>query len=372
MDPLVLRTARRFLASQVRILVDVPATLEARAKYSSPEAIIATFDQSISLYRLFDEGEMARILTTGRITGGQYSARMEREHGASWGANITDVIEWGNKLRGKRLGHDLFLAKLDATGMRFFHGLPEIPEIDPNGPSEQPAMMNRARIYTGMGASVMGVGLGDVDLYAVHENDQIEKISVAEARERLARRPKKDVDLREVHEQLYLGTILGVEVMVHLEKGHWNVYAIRDQDRTQFVSGVSSKDDAIELAKMGIHMRPGNPVHMDAGVLEVKRRHEKHFEQDDDPAKIRGAFALKPKDRLTVLKGSSALGIRAYTTLTVADVWQTKGERSVNVKLLVGDKPVRLYASHPNRLADEEIALLDARGSRVIVERKRR
>jgi hypothetical protein len=183
-DRLAKRVAARHLqASQVRILVDVPATLAAREKFKAhPEAVIATFDSSLTLYRIFDGEELARILSSGKITGGNYAVKAERAHGASWGEDISAVIRWGNQIRGARLGKKLYLARLDATGFRFFHLDPEIPDIDPNGPSEQPATMNRARINVGLGASIIDVGLDDVDLYTVREDGQISKLTTAEAK----------------------------------------------------------------------------------------------------------------------------------------------------------------------------------------------
>lgn len=362
------RVARRFFASTIKILVDVPATVAVRERFSAhPEAVIATFATSITLYRIFDDAELIRILSSGKITGGTYSVKAERAHGASWGENITAVIEWGNALRNKRLGGDLFLAKLGAGGFRFFHLDPEIGPIDPNGPNEQPAAMDRARISTALGASVMDVGLHDVGLFVVHPNHQLTAISVEEAKEYVAQRPKKDVDLREIHHQLLQGTILGVDVRVWFDKGKWGVYTNEDR---QFVFGANTKEDAIELAKMGIHMRPANPMRMDAVLLEHKRRYEKHFEQDEDPDKIRGAHALKPRDKVRVTKGSNNLGIKSHSQGIVADVFQLKGESRVMVKILFDDRPVTLYAIHSNRLADPEIPLMNSRGDRILIQRR--
>ncbi len=367
LDPLSDRVARRFLAAQIHVLVDVPATLEARKHYSSfPNAVIAEFNASVSLYRVFDGEELTRILHSGKITGGTYAVKAERAHGASWGENITQVIEWGNEKRNKRYGGDIFLAKLDAVGKKFFHLDPGIA-INPDGLRTQPAVMERSKISMGLGASIMDVSLHDVDLYVVHPNHQIEAMTIAEAKAYVEARPKKDIDLREINPHFFQGSILGVDVRVVLTDGKWSVFLNNDK---QITFGAKTKEDAIELARMSIHMRPSNPLPIPAEALDQKRRYEKHFEQDDDPEKLRGTFALKAKDRVVVTKGSNGLGIKSHSTAVVADVYQRKGQREIMVKLLFGDKPMTLYATHPNRLGDPEVALMNSRGDKILVRRR--
>lgn len=359
------RIVRRFLASHIKVIVDVPETLDARRKFPAhPEAVIASFASPITLYRIFDGEEMVRILSTGKITGGTYSVKAERSHGASWGSDMESVIRWGNNLRGKRLGDDLFLARLHASGKKFFHLDPEIRDIDPNGPSTQTMGMDANRINLSLGASVMDVSLGDVDLSLVHPDGRVEPLSANDAKSYVNKRVTKDVDLRKVHDKFYQGSIFGVDVRIYAEGDFWKVFL---NDDRQIVSGAKTKDDAIELAQMSIKIRPDKPVPMDGSILEQKRRYEKHFDVGDDPNKVRGNYALKPKDRVTVIKGSSKIGIKTYSKLIVADVYQVKGERAVTVKVLDGSRPIVLYATHPNRLGDKEIALLDSRGSRILV-----
>jgi hypothetical protein len=367
LDPLSDRVARQFLAAQVHVLVDVPATLEARARYASfPNSVIAEFDGSISLYRVFDGEELSRIVHSGKITGGTYAVKAERAHGASWGEHITQVIEWGNEKRDKRYGGDIFLAKLDALGKKFFHIDPGIT-FNPDGPRVQPAVMDRSKISTGLGASIMDVSVHDVDFYVVHPNHQIDPLSLTEAKAYVEARPKKDIDLREVNPHFYQGSIFGVDVRIVLTDGKWAVFLNNDK---QITFGAKTKDDAIELARMSIHMRPSNPLPIPAEILDQKRRYEKHFEPDDDPEKLRGTFALKAKDRIMVTKGSNGLGIKAHSTAVVADVYQRKGQREIMVKLLFGDKPIVLYATHPNRLGDPEVALMNSRGDKILVRRR--
>lgn len=367
LDPLSVRVARRFLAGQIPILVDVPATLDVRKRFAShPAAILAEFAGSISLYRAFDGEELTRILRTGKITGGTYSAKAERAHGASWGENITAVIEFGNRLRDKRYGSDIFLAKLEAHGKRFYHLDPGNVSFDPEGPPMQATTMDRSTISVGLGASILDVWLHDVDLFVVHANHQIESLSLEAAKAYGDARPKKDVDLREVHPHLLQGSILGVDVRVLLDKGQWIVVLNNDK---AIVAGAKSKEDAIELATMSIKINPANPFQIPPEVLERKRRYEKHFVPDDDPEKVRGSFALKPKDKVVVTKGSRALGIPSHSKATVADVYGRAGQREVMVKLLVQDKPVVLYATHANRLGDADISLMNSRGDRILVRR---
>jgi hypothetical protein len=353
-------------ANAIKITIDRDATNKARQQFPSmTDQIVGTFESPVKMYRIFDGEELSRILRTGRITGGTYSAKAERTHGASWGHNITEVIEIGNKLRGKRYGDDLFLARLDAMGVRFHHLNPKVP-FDPNGPPHQSGVMEDSACCFGLGCSMI-VGLEDVDLFVVHSNHQMDPISTEEARNYVEKRPKKDVDLREINPQLYQGSILDHDVRVWLTDGKWQV--ILNDDRV-IVNDAPTKDDAIETAKIGIRLRPGKPVPTSYQILLRKKKYEKHFEQDEDPNKIRGDFSLKPRDRVLVEKGSRGLNIPAHSSATVADVYQRTGDRTVTVKLIIGDRPVSLYAQHPNRLGDPEIALMNSGGDRILIRKK--
>ena len=365
MEPIVARVLRR-IARSVRVIIDRNATNKIRQQYPSlPDQIVAEFDSSFTLYRIFDGEELVRILKTGKITGGTYSSPAERAHGASWAESISEVIEVGNRLRGGRYGNDLFLAKFDAIGTTFHHMDPKVL-FDPSGPEKQPATIDGNICNFGLGCS-MTVGLHDVVLFVVHPDHKIEALSIEAAKEYVASRPVKDVDLREVHPQLYQGSILGVDVRVHQDKGVWKVLL---NDGKVIVYDAPSKDEAIETARISIHLRPSNPIPTSYQILQQKRQHEKHFEVQDDPDKVRGEFNLKPRDTVDVLKGSRALGIDVRERGTVADVWQAKGEREVRVKVLFKRGPVTLYATHPNRLSDDLIALMNSHGDRILVRRR--
>jgi hypothetical protein len=165
----------------VRVVVDLPATKAARKKYPLfQELIVGTFDQSFPLYRIFDENELRHILSSGKITGGQFSVKAEREHGASWGYNINEVIAWGNGQRGKRLGNELYLAKLDAFDFKFAHIGPDV-KVDLDAPLDgQVILMPKETCRTGIGCSVINVGVSDVDLFRVDPGGQIRPVTVSE------------------------------------------------------------------------------------------------------------------------------------------------------------------------------------------------
>jgi len=420
------RVLRRYLrASSARILIDRDATNKARQS-AFKECIVAEFDSSFPLYRIFDGEELSRVLRSGKFTGGTYAVKAERAHGASWGASITEVISVGNnQLRGKRYGDDLFLAKLDPIGMTFFHLDPNVP-FDPDGPPIQEASMQTSVCNFQLGASVLA-SLHDVDLFVVHSNHQMEPLSLDEAKAYAAKRPAKDVDLRPVHGGLLQGSILGVDVRVIQDHGQWSVvlnddrilvsgaqtkdeaiqlaeqsiranpqnpktvdptavtvlgvdlsvskngtrWIVVTQDNRTIVSDAPTKEDAIELAKLSILTSPSRPIPMPFAVLQDKRKYDKHFEPDADPKKVRGQFGLKPRDHVEVTKGAPALKINARERGVVADVWQEQGDRAVHVKLLFGKRPFTFYATHPNRLQDDEIALLHSMAGRRILVRKR-
>jgi len=211
-------TAARFrrLAREVRIVIDRDATLVVRAKHHDT-SIVGTFESTVSLYRIFDGEELVRLARSGRFTGGTYSVGSERAHGASWGENISEIIGWGNRQRGHRLGDDLFLAKIDASGRRFYHMTPEV-EFQPEGDSLQPATMDVSKCSTGLGCSVVDVLFNDATFYRVDPGGQIEPLSDQELHSYMKARPQKDVDLRAVSRVMHSGTIYGVDVNVVLDQ----------------------------------------------------------------------------------------------------------------------------------------------------------
>lgn len=269
--------ARHLQASQVKVEVDLEETLEARRKSPSfPEIIVGTFESTITLYRIFDDAELVRVLSTGKITGGTYSLKAERSYGASWGANISDVISWGNKLRGKRLGDSLFLARLDATGFKFLH-LDLDVSIDPQGSPKQVIQVDRSRISTSLGASVAGVDLGDVELFTVDPNGQMSKITPSEAKELVSNRPKHEVELRRLAPHFYQGAILGVDVRVFQPYGDdgYTTWSVKTNDDREFVLGADTVYKAIDEARVAILENPEHPSLMDLTVSGRRGRKKK-------------------------------------------------------------------------------------------------
>ena len=353
-------------AATLKIIVDRDATIKARESLHK-ECIVGEFDSSTALYRIFDGEELVRVLRTGKFTGGTYSATLERSFGASWSASLTEVITVGNQqLRGKRYGDDLFVAKLDPIGMRFFHLSPRV-DFDPSGPPQQLAMMESGVCNFALGASVVA-DLNDVDLYAVHANDQMEALSVSEAKDYVARRPKKDIDLRAVHGTLLQGSILDVDVRVWKDGTKW---LVTTNDDRKIVPNAPSQEVAIEMAAWAIRRNPSRPLPVDFIMYQRARQYEKHFDVQEEPDKVRGVFAIKPRDVLVVTKGSRKLDINQRETLAVADVWRDKGEsRAVNLKVMHKGKPKTLYAIHANRLADDEVSLLSMSGDKILVRKR--
>lgn len=92
------------------------------------------------------------------------------------------------------------------------------------------------------------------------------------------------------------------------------------------------------------------------------------------------SWALRAGDKFVVTKGSAALGIQIRNTGTVRDVWRRPGERDVLVSMAFTWplKPktgpwrheATLYATHPNRLSDNEIALMNSRGDRILIRKR--
>lgn len=295
--PLIERVAQRYFeaTSMVRVVVDVPATMAARKKYPLfTDMVVGRFDQSLPLFRIFDETELAHMLATGKVTGGSYAVKAEREHGASWGYNISAIIAWGNGQRGTRLSQHLYLAKIDILDRQFAHLGPEV-HVDPTGPDEQIAEMRIDRCNTGLGCSLPNVSVGDVEqFYKVDPDGQIHNRSLA--------------DLK----------------------------------------------------------------------AEVKHPEPEAL----PPEKVRlDTFGLQPKTKFVVTKGSNALGIQIRNYGIVQDVYQVEGDSRVDVVLWFAyprkfpdgrwtRDSIKLYATHPNRLKENEIALMNSKGDRILIRRK--
>jgi len=120
MRPSSLRVARQFLANTVQIEVVETATAKARQRFG-PGIAIGRFLSPIKLYRVFDGEELRQIIDTGEIKGGDYSVSGERAFGSQWGSDLNEVVQWGERQRSARLGHELFVAQIEGKGRAFAH-----------------------------------------------------------------------------------------------------------------------------------------------------------------------------------------------------------------------------------------------------------
>jgi len=163
---------------EIVVVADRNATLGARDRWPMfNEAVVGRFDTPFPLYRVLDGTELERILADGKVTGGRYAAAPERAHGASWGYDVSAVIQGGLRQSGGRLGPDLYVAKIDAFDRRFFHLSPGF-DIDPAGPEEQERAMDAGRCNWGLGCSVVDVRPDDTDfeLYELDAHGQLHRM----------------------------------------------------------------------------------------------------------------------------------------------------------------------------------------------------
>lgn len=121
---------------------------------------------------------------------------------------------------------------------------------------------------------------------------------------------------------------------------------------------------------------PSDPVYIPrlAANPETGEGPREEIQWSRDPS-----WGLVPGMKFKVTKGSRDLGIAAHATGQVKDVKQAPGEREVRVTLWFPyprktphtwtRDPITLYATHANRLNDAEVALLDARGRRVLLRK---
>lgn len=189
-----IRVASRYLrAGKVRVEVIKDETEKAIKRFGGGIAVARMLD-SVPMFRVMDGEELRSVFDSGEIKGGSYSVPAERAYGAQWGASLPEVAKWGNKTRGRRLGHELFVAEIDGGGRVFAHLsgaggklLPDSGEV-----SIDPSFCN-----TGLGCSFR-VGLPQVvRWYSVDENGKPTPISKSELEEQVSQvglKPR-DVDL---------------------------------------------------------------------------------------------------------------------------------------------------------------------------------
>ena len=194
MSRLLREYVRTVLQEQtVRVSVDQEKTAQGRKKYGG-QFVVGTFESPIKLYRILDGEELRAIASSGRITGGYYSIASEQAYGAAWGADRSEVVEWGNDQRGGRLGHELFLAEIEGQGRTFgHHHYPNMPDD-----GEVPTTM----CSTGAGCA-LEVGVDDVvSWHEVGEDGSVQPVSYEELgqREALGEKPRE--------QDIWFGTVI--------------------------------------------------------------------------------------------------------------------------------------------------------------------
>lgn len=207
----------------VRILIDRDRTNKIRLGDDSPD-IVAVFRPSgqtgsharPTLYRVIDGKELRDIVHTGKVRGGLFATPDERKHGASWAHDALRVAKWGRQWRG-RLGAELYVLELDATGKTFYHMGPVTrPGFDPFGRALQPVTMELTECETGLGCSVASVSFDEVNVYRVKPKSSALLPMTREAVVTFARRKKaKAVELKHHHGKYSTGWIHGHSVSLH-------------------------------------------------------------------------------------------------------------------------------------------------------------
>lgn len=146
------------------------STMKMRDRYNTMGGGVARFRNSFPLYRIVDQNEMAVIARDGVIRGGRFSIDMEREHGASWGGDRSEVIQFGIRWKSsKRLEGRLFLLEIDARGKDFFHltFFKEYLKDDPFAGDQRRFKIPSSQCSVGLGCSLPKVSVQDVR--SIHE-----------------------------------------------------------------------------------------------------------------------------------------------------------------------------------------------------------
>ncbi len=229
----------------LRITINRDATLQARQKYDG-RAIVATFDDPTTLYRVMDGEELVLAATlTGEIAGGMFAIPGERMHGASWASTPYDLVQWA---RGwDRFGKDLFLARFDAQGYTFYHVQPKSVSVDPNGPPEQDALFDSEECSTGLGCSVR-VPVGSVSFAKVLPDGSLQPMSWPQVEAYAKKKPTKDVNLRPLGgDHVWGGTIFGTTVLV-IQDQEDKLWGVKTRDGKFFIMGAKTRAKAVKEA----------------------------------------------------------------------------------------------------------------------------
>lgn len=256
------------MARLVKIFVDKEQTAKWRGHDDDPPrgegTIVATFDEHISLYRVMDGNELRHIVRTKKILGGFFAVKGERAFGASWGENITQVIEWG--LSQAKRGHlhptkDLFLAKIGAYQKLFFHMNPKV-DWDPNSES-QVFTMDASQCSTGLGCSVYDVSYYEATFYSVDPTGRITELTDAQVRAYAAGKPFKPVEMKIVTPGTYShGVIHGVDVYAvfrHDDSAYDDTWSVIARGEKPVVIGARSEKIAVTRAAEVLRVEGGVP-----------------------------------------------------------------------------------------------------------------
>ena len=248
MNPSVSRVAHRFQdrIASVKVEVIPKATEKARAQFGQGIAI-GRFKSPIPLFRVFDGEELRRILDTGEIKGGDYSVPGERAFGAQWAGDKNEIAKWGERQRGKRLGHELFMAEINGNGRVFAHLTGADGQMTPEAGT---VSLDPSFCYGGLGCSVQ-VGLNDVSKWYVVEGGTPKAIPLAELRDMASQAGLKPRDI-----DLHLGVLLtpplkAAKALRYEIQGQIDISMDRwERDRSWRSLGIGPRDH-MDSAKLG-------------------------------------------------------------------------------------------------------------------------
>jgi len=163
-------------SSSVKVEVLPRPTEKARKSYGKTIAV-GRFKSSIPLFRVMDGEELRQVWDTGDIKGGEYAVPGERAFGAQWGASLPEVAKWGDTQRGKRLGHELFVAEIDGKGRVFAHLNGANGQLQPDSGTVD---LDSSFCNTGLGCSTHVQKRKVKQWYVVDENGSPRKATAAE------------------------------------------------------------------------------------------------------------------------------------------------------------------------------------------------
>lgn len=146
--------------------------MQIREKTLFKKVGIGTFLTTVWLWRCMVEAEFLDILNTGKVVGGTFSIKVERNFGASFSGSRDDVLNWCSK--NTRYQGQLYIIGINAQQKEFLNlGMEDGMEAQGLKYEVGDLIINTKIGDTGLGFSVRDVTIDDI--HFIYKVDREEK-----------------------------------------------------------------------------------------------------------------------------------------------------------------------------------------------------